>query len=297
MFSRIFGSKKSEKKRGDSDFVIEEDEEDADGSFVKSLRLNFARLIAYAESADTRLQREVAEKLANEAVKAERQVQIVALGGLKLLIPLTRSSDSEVQRLAAHALANLSVNAENQRLMAVEGAVEMLINLLDSSQVQTQRQSAKALANLGVHQENKRMLAEAGAIPKLVRLTEASVSTTVKIEAVAALANLAVNDQNEVEIEACNGIRTIVAALRTSCDFTDSFSGVRDREFNYTEELIAQCARALRNMSVNERNKKIMIDLGVADDLQRVLRHSNERISQQAKKAIANIGLTPRVGK
>ena len=143
MFSRIFGSKKSEKKRGDSDFVIEEDEEDADGSFVKSLRLNFARLIAYAESADTRLQREVAEKLANEAVKAERQVQIVALGGLKLLIPLTRSSDSEVQRLAAHALANLSVNAENQRLMAVEGAVEMLINLLDSSQVQTQRQVPK----------------------------------------------------------------------------------------------------------------------------------------------------------
>jgi hypothetical protein len=37
-------------------------------------------------------------------------VQIVELGGLKLLLPLTKSADPEVQRLAAHALANLSVN-------------------------------------------------------------------------------------------------------------------------------------------------------------------------------------------
>ena len=52
----------------------------------------------------------MAEKLANEAVRPARQVQIVEYGGLKLLIPLTRSTDQEVQRLAAHALANLSVN-------------------------------------------------------------------------------------------------------------------------------------------------------------------------------------------
>ena len=79
----------------------------------------------------TALQREVAEKLANEAVKAERQKQIVEYGGLQLLIPLTKSSDVEVQRLAAHALANLSVNADNQVLMAQHGGIEMLIALLD----------------------------------------------------------------------------------------------------------------------------------------------------------------------
>lgn len=43
-------------------------------------------------------------------VAASRQVQIVALGGLQLLLPLTRSKDVEVQRLAVHALANLSVD-------------------------------------------------------------------------------------------------------------------------------------------------------------------------------------------
>lgn len=43
---------------------------------------------------------------------ASRQAQIVELGGLKLLLPLTQSKDVEVQRLAVHALANLSVDGE-----------------------------------------------------------------------------------------------------------------------------------------------------------------------------------------
>lgn len=95
---------------------------------MRNLRVNLSRLIAYAESADGRLcyrcckhwflialssvklQREVAEMLANEAVKPARQRQIVEYGGLRLLVPLTRSEDVEVQRLAAHCLANISVN-------------------------------------------------------------------------------------------------------------------------------------------------------------------------------------------
>lgn len=46
-------------------------------------------------------------------IAASRQAQIVELGGLKLLLPLTQSKDVEVQRLAVHALANLSVNGEH----------------------------------------------------------------------------------------------------------------------------------------------------------------------------------------
>ena len=60
------------------------------------------------------LGRQVAEMLANEAVKPERQMEIVDLGGLRLLLPLTQSPDLDIQRLAAHALANLSVHADNQ---------------------------------------------------------------------------------------------------------------------------------------------------------------------------------------
>ena len=82
---------------------------------MKSLQINLSRLIAYAESADVTLQREVAEQLANEAVNPKRQVQIVQYRGLQLLVPLARADDTEVQRLAAHALANLSVNGKHSR--------------------------------------------------------------------------------------------------------------------------------------------------------------------------------------
>lgn len=41
----------------------------AEEALVDVLRVHLSRLIAYAESADLYLQREVAEKLANEAVK------------------------------------------------------------------------------------------------------------------------------------------------------------------------------------------------------------------------------------
>lgn len=115
--------KKEEKK---SDFEIEDENEEegglpptlscphslTDDDYIRQLRVNLSRMIVYAESADLSLQREVAEKLANEAVKPNRQVQIVEYGGLRLLVPLTKSPDPEVQRLAAHALANLSVTSK-----------------------------------------------------------------------------------------------------------------------------------------------------------------------------------------
>jgi len=93
-----------------------------DEAFSETLRTHLSRLIVYAEGSVPELQRDVAEKLANEAVKPERQAQIVELGGLRLLLPLTNSPDLEIQRLAAHALANLSVLAENQVKMAQQGA-------------------------------------------------------------------------------------------------------------------------------------------------------------------------------
>lgn len=43
----------------------------ADDALSDALRSNLTRLIAYAKSADPDLQRQVAEKLANEAVKRE----------------------------------------------------------------------------------------------------------------------------------------------------------------------------------------------------------------------------------
>jgi hypothetical protein len=281
----LFGSKKASKK---SDFEIEENDEEEDNAFIRSLQVNLSRLIAYCESAEVSLQREVAEKLANEAVKPARQVQIVQYGGLKLLVPLTKSIDTEVQRLAAHALANLSVNSDNQRMMADEGAIDCLIALLESAQESIQRQAAKALANLGVNNDNKSRIAEAGGLPKLLALADSKL-ISVRIEAVAALANLAVNDNNEVEIVRL-GVEPIISGANLAADgLFCSFHGKSERELTQLEELATQCCRAMRNLSVNPENKSRMLMLGAVHPLQSLSTYHSERISPQAKRALKNL--------
>jgi hypothetical protein len=321
--------------------IVEED-----SAYIEHLKLNLSRLIVYADSADIKLQREVAEKLANEAVKASRQIQIVEYGGLKLLVPLAKSSDIEVQRLAAHALANLSVNgkspatvhalsatllllctehstavltlhfiflvcapfyylcfgvfcsaAVNQEIMAKEGAIDMLIGLIGSPNELIQRQSAKALANLGVNSENKRKIALAGGIPKLVTLAQSPL-LSIKIEAIAALANLAVNDENELDIVECGGLIPIVDMAAHVASYFNLGSRGGDSKGTSAapsgtqeqfEELGAQCARALRNLSVHPSNKDQVVKYGAADSLLLLVTSKNDRVSQQARRALKNI--------
>ncbi len=74
---------KAAKAKAEEDGVRVVDHEDS--GFTEALRVHLQRLIVYAEGSDPTLQREVAETLANEAVKPERQTEIVDLGGLRLL--------------------------------------------------------------------------------------------------------------------------------------------------------------------------------------------------------------------
>ena len=68
-----------------------------DDSFADAMRLHLQRLIFYARSADTLLQREVAERLANEAVKRERTHAHAAPPGL-ILPTLTRRTPRSLHR-------------------------------------------------------------------------------------------------------------------------------------------------------------------------------------------------------
>jgi hypothetical protein len=155
--------------------------------------------------------------------------------------------------------------------MAQEGAIEMLVDLLESKHELIQRQSAKALANLGVNADNKRRIAESGGIPGLIRLAKQS-SLPVKIEAIAAIANLAVNgqlttlsllissislDDNETEIVREGGLEPIVHCAGIAAAGMEEAGGkssLTQREIDNLEELGAQCARSLRNLSVNRES-------------------------------------------
>ena len=294
MFRRIFGSNDSKQntEKKESDFVIEDDDEEdkakSSSAFLENLKLNLTKMIAYAQSADVVLQREVAEMLANEAVNGDRQVQIVEYGGLRLLVPLTKSADEDVRRLSAHALANLSVNAKNQVLMASEGAVDMLLDLLETDNEIIQRQAAKAIANLSVNQENKLKIGKIGGISKLVRLAGSS-TLQVQIEAIAALGNLAVNDYNELEIVRQGALAQLAKSAALAAQFLQQARGRGDRDALHWEELAAQCARCLRNLTVNPLNRAQVIASGVVPALKLLSQSQNDRIAQQSSKAMRNL--------
>lgn len=275
--------------------------------------LHLRRLIAYAEGADAQLQREVAERLANEAVRGDQQERIVRCGGLALLGPLTRSADVEVQRLATHALANLSVLPANQALMAPDG-VAMLVDLLRTSGQQTVRvrcarrssrrspprtgnsrsaaparparpqvlrQAAKALANIAVCAPNKAVVVAAGGVPLLVAVVRSGTAAT-QTEAVAALANLAVDDDAELRIAAEGGVDAVVRAGAAAAPLADAGDEL-------ALELLAQACRALRNLSVASTNKELVRECGGVALLHACALSRSARVRQQAQLALANL--------
>jgi len=73
---------------------------------------------------------------------------------------------------------------------------------------------------------------------------------SVRIEAIAALANLAVNDANESEIVRAKGLVPIVNSASMAAL---ALQNPNDRTKGLMEELAAQSARALRNLSVNRK--------------------------------------------
>ena len=251
------------------------------------LEENINRLLVYAEGADSKLQKEIAEKLANEAVNSGRQRKIVELGGLRLLLPLSTSSNKEVQRLAAHALANLSVDTDNQKQMAKEGVIELLLRLVDNEKllVETRRQSCKALANLAVHEHNKTKIAFIGGIKKLIELASKE-DVLIGTEAIAALANLAVNDENEIKIADEGGLQSILRIIETASTKQHSSNLKLDKS---TVELMVQSIRAIRNLSYNHRNRKYILDNKGDRLLETYVRYPNERVQRQAQRALNNL--------
>ena len=94
----------------------------------------------------------------------------------------------------------------------------------------------------------------------------------VRVEAVAALANLAVNDKNEQEIARVGGLEVILDGAKAP-----------------SVDLRSQCARALRNLSVNTDNKARLRDLGAIPLLRDIAASRGTRAAAQAQRALENL--------
>ena len=97
-------------------------------------------------------------------------------------------------------------------------------------------------------------------------------SLPVQIETIAALANLAVNDDNEETIGRQGGLPHILEAAASQ-----------------HEELMSQASRALRNLSVNPKNRDILRDIGAIPVLEDMINVPNMKIRSQALRALQNL--------
>ena len=256
--------------------------DDLDGSnFSEVLRRNLQRLFLYASSSDVSAQREVAERLANEAVLRERQAQIVEYGGLKLLVPLAQSQDTEVQRLATHALANLSALPANQHKIAeLSGGLEILFVLLGSANAEVQRQAAKTVANISVVPANMRAIAQKGGLPPLLAMLTSPHPRT-RVEAIAAVSNLAVDDENERALVAGEALQKVLASLSEG-------SGAPFRAPSDVD-MAVQIARALRNLTANAAHARLLATLSGREAVACLMAMQVDKVSQQCSICLEHL--------
>lgn len=114
-------------------------------------------------------------------------------------------------------------------------------------------------------------------------------------------------DNNEVEIVRVNGLQPIINGAAIAAEnLTGYGTNKTDKELTQLEELATQCSRALRNLSVNREslkyngqlsllfystamNKSAITLLGAAKYLEHLANYPNDRISQQARRALRNL--------
>lgn len=148
---------------------------------------------------------------------------------------------------------------------------------------------------------NKEKIAEVGGIKPLIALA-ASKNIGVSIEAVAALANLAVNGI-VVQLHGKSSHFGVLDANELAIANEGGLEPIIDGATSDSLDLQSQCARALRNLSVNRKciilicklmnlalNKKIIVDLGGIEALRMLVNSHNDRICQQSHRALVNLG-------
>ena len=179
----------------------------------------------------------VAQELANQSVDAQFRRNVVTLGALRILRLLMISHEHNVVLCAIHALGNLAVDSVNHDEMVRDGCFYNIVDLLSSGKVDLQCKAARAITNLTVTFDNKYHFDQLGAIGALVKLAQ-NLDENCRAEAVAALGNLAVEDDLEIKICQQGGIDVVHVCLGKG-----------------SHVLQEHAARAIQNLTCSEQNR------------------------------------------
>jgi hypothetical protein len=204
-------------------------------------------LVEWANSDDINVQFQAARSLADLAMSDFARDAIRTAGGIPPLVKLLCSDMDEVRRCVVTAIANLALSEESQALLAQEeNLLSPLISIAASVCNETDDEEmklnvARCLANLAYCNEKVEAdVVELGCLDPLMAMCSSG-SPDVRLEAMAALANLARNEGNQRKIVEQGALGHLVAVMKHPEE---------------DEELLKQAARCLANVSLNVYNEK-----------------------------------------
>lgn len=174
---------------------------------------------------------------------------------LHALFSLTNSADREVQEYAVGAIANVSDNKDCHRALAEGGTLRQLIKLTRSRNMECQKKAAFAIKNVAVVPENREHVANEQGVEPLISMTRVLDAPEVQVHGALALSELALNEDNAIDIVKRGGLIPIVE-MASSTDSKVQSAGV-------------QC---LANLARFQHNKLSIAERGGMDPLMRMAR-------------------------
>lgn len=220
---------------------------------------------------------QAAGALRNLAILGENKGRLSAGGIVEVLIELIGPArldmdNEEHMGLLIKVVATLRILSSNSTIQlkaAALGAIPPLCALLKVANEPLRRQASGALLALSFHEGNRAAIADAQPIPTLIRLVAFELSDAVVMSAAGCLWNLAMNDDLERKIVACNAIPPLISRLTSQ-----------------NIEVVCKAAGALKNLSYQRDHKEIVARSGGIGKLVDLMRQGNPRVLPYAVGAL-----------
>lgn len=225
------------------------------------------------ETSTLRVLQNAAHALANLAFEPNARDEIVAEGGVSMLIKLLQGEGAQVKSFASTSLARLATDHEATQLVINEaGAIAPLVALLNGNEGEgAQQEAAGALFALADHKNNRLAITEADGIGWLVSLLGCS-NPVARAHAEGALVRLSIETENRMLI-----IEKLVDMLRNMDTSEGSLA-------------IEQAAAALANLArESEENRNAIVGAEGIPPILALLDSQSNKAKENAVSALTEL--------
>lgn len=223
--------------------------------------------------------------LVSVATDPELSPAAVADGGMRAIVMYAAGDDDESKEEGAWAIANLSSDAANAPCIVEADGLQVLLSLLDSPRNAVRLQAVWALANLASIDHSKHHMYELSAVPRLVEwMREGAADAASMLQVTRCLANLLVLGGCREQFLACGGLHSLLHV-------TAAMATVAEGEERLVEDdTLSAVARALANLTYDEKMAAEAVRAGVLPPLVAMLKREDARqLQQEALMATVNI--------